>query len=274
MWRLKKDMFDLSILIPAIRTHNWNKLYDSAKAACKNHSFQIVFIGPFDPPEELVDDPNIKYIKEYGSVSRAVQRGMLELDSDLVFLTVDDCVFAEDSIDICLRQYNEECEYQDVLNMRYSEYNTVQNPNYYVAWNHTNLQLNGISKEWQIAPQFIMNKNHFIDLGGFDCRFEYINEPVHDFMFRLQKGDGKIVVSKVHCCIATWYPLCTGDHAPIHHAQIDHDYPIFVGMYSNFTSRYKIDYDNWKDSPEVWTRRFPEKYDSYKELATKQGYEL
>lgn len=269
-------MYDISILVPAIRTIRWKSLYDSIVLACKKYKWELVLVTPFDLPEELREYDNINIVKENGQVSRAVQRGMLELKSDLVFLTVDDCVLMEDSLDISIDDYKQKCGYNDVLCMRYSEGGNIQDEVYYIAHTHPPYRIPGIDSSWKIAPQFIMNKNKYIDMGGFDCQFEYINEPVHDFMFRLQNfGGGSIHISSTYCCVATWYSGETGDHSPIFNAQTYHDWPIFLEMYKKPNSRYIIDYDNWKNTPEIWERRFSQGVpNNYTELVAQEGYKI
>ena len=271
--------YDLSIFIPGFRTPLWKKVYDSAKKACKRYNWEMVFIGPFDPPESLQRKENVLFVKDYGSVTRCAQRGMLETRSDLFFLTVDDCEFAEDSIDLALDKYHSECGIKDVICMLYGEGGNKMDSKYWYAWSHGDLRLPGINREWRIANQCLMNKNYFFELGGLDCvNFEYIDKPIHDFMFRLQKSGGKILFSPIHSCIATWYPEETGDHGPIHRAMINRDIPVFNRMYSDprlYEKRIKIKYDNWKGSPEVWERRFSKGIvDSYEQLCKQEGYDV
>ncbi len=269
-------MYDITILIPAIRQNRWLALYESAKLACKNHKWEMVLVSPFDLPETMKDLENIRVVTEFGNVSRAVQLGMQRTYSPLVFLTVDDCVFREDSIDEAMEDYRTKCRFMDALNVRYSEGGNIMPEEYYRAYTHVPLRMAGIDPSWQLAPQFIINQEYFIALGGFDCQFEYINESVHDFMFRLQKDGGRVEHSTGYCCIATWYPNTTGDHAPIHYAQTGHDWPIFVEMYNKPNNRQTlISYANWKQAPEIWERRFSKGVpNSYAELVEQEGYRL
>ena len=62
-----------------------------------------------------VKEENVLFIKDYGCVTRCAQLGMLEIRSDLFFLTVDDCIFAEDAIDLAMKKYEEECGYTILL---------------------------------------------------------------------------------------------------------------------------------------------------------------
>ena len=271
--------YDLSIFIPGFRTPLWETVYESAKHACKKYSWEMVFIGPWAPPKKLLDEENVLFIKDAGTVTRCAQKGMLSVRSDLFFLTVDDCTFAEDSIDLAMEEYEAKCGYKDVVCMRYGEGGNLMESKYWECATHGDLQRPGIDPTWKIANQCIMNKNYFIQLGGLDCvNFEYIDKPIHDFMFRLQKDGGKIYFSPTHVCIATWYPGEEGDHAPVHHAMISRDTPVFDEMYSRaeiFKNRLKLDYNNWMESPEIWTRRFPNGVpESYEALCKQQGYQV
>tara|TARA_R100000808_G_C2143915_1_gene151695 strand:- start:1097 stop:1918 length:822 start_codon:yes stop_codon:yes gene_type:complete len=271
--------YDLTIFIPGFRTPQWSGVYESAKAACKRYNWEMVFVGPFDLPEELKDKENVLLVRDYGTVTRCAQRGLLETRSDLFFLTVDDCTFAEDSIDLAMDLYKKECGYKDVIAMIYGEGGNLMETKYWEVKTHGDFRLPGVDQSWKIANQCLMNKNYFIELGGLDCtNFEYIDKPIHDFMFRLQKDGGKIYFSPKHVCIASWYPGEEGDHAPIHNAQIHHDTPYFnmlYSMYNLYYDRIKLDYDNWKLSPRVWKRRFSRGVPkSYEELCRQEGYRL
>ena len=270
-------MYDISLLIPAIRTPNWKTLYDSVFLACKKYKWQIIFVSPFDLPEELRDKENIKLIKSLGSVTRCVQIGVPKCDSDLFFLTVDDCTFAEDSLDAALDKFKEKCSFTDAMAMMYGEGGNLMDPKYWSVSSIGNLcHLPGIDNTWKIANQCIMHKEYFIELGGLDCRFEYLDKPIHDFMFRLQRAGGKIEVAPKHCCIASWFETTSGDHAPIHHAQIDHDTPLFNAMYcdpNTYQERIKIDFKNYLEYDKIWKRRFSKGIPtSYHEMCETEGY--
>jgi hypothetical protein len=271
--------YDISIFIPGFRTPLWPKVYESAKKACKKYNWEMVFIGPFEPPEELRNKENVLFVKDYGTVTRCAQKGMLEIRSDLFFLTVDDCTFAEDSIDLAMDVYKEKCGYKDVICMIYGEGGNKMETKYWEVKTWPDFRLPGVDQSWKIANQCIMNKDYFIELGGLDCiNYEYIDKPIHDFMFRLQKDGGEIFFAPKHACIASWYVEETGDHKPIHRAQNDRDIPYFNMVYTQpnmYRNRIKIDYNNWKLSPKVWKRRFTKGVPgSYKELCTQEGYKV
>lgn len=76
---------DLSILIPTIRTYNLVNLYNSIFVACKNYSWELILVGPFDLPQELKSIENVRFIKSYANVSRSTQIGVLHCSADRFF---------------------------------------------------------------------------------------------------------------------------------------------------------------------------------------------
>lgn len=277
--------YDLTILIPAFRTPLWETLYNSISQACKNYKWELLLVSPFDLPAELADKENISLLKDYGNVVRCVQLGVLAAKGELFFLTVDDCIFAKDSIDKAMEKYKEACTPKDAIAMLYSEGGNALPQEYWTVQGPPGrpdiaapLQLPGIDKSWKIANQCLMSKERFIELGGLDVlNFEYLDKPIHDFMFRLQRDGGEIHFSPTHVCIASHLPFLSGDHGPVHHAYND-DIPYFNAIYSvpsAYQNRIKLDFDSWKKSAPIWKRRFPGKRPkSYEELCEQQGYNL
>jgi len=44
-------MIDVSVLMPAIRVPNWERMYKSIEGSCQKYSFELVLVSPFDLPE-------------------------------------------------------------------------------------------------------------------------------------------------------------------------------------------------------------------------------
>jgi len=269
-------MYDVSILIPAIRTHLWEKMYDSIKLSCKNNSFELILVSPFELPLELKQYNNIKLIKDYGCPTRAAQVGSIHCEGKLLYHCVDDAVFFPNAIDEAIQFYYNNCAYKDAVNMRYREgcdyAGDEMSPEYWRAHTHGDLRLRGIEPHWKISLHHLINLEYFREIGGWDCQFEYLNHALHDIMFRIQADGGKVFDSPTEVTNCDWMPEKTGDHGPIHDAQLLHDAPLFHNMYNQqfaARNRIKIDIDNWKKAAKIWTRRFgnnpPNSYESLME---------
>lgn len=255
---------DLSIFMPAIRTKNWQKIYESILVSCKKYSFELVMVGPFGIPEELKKYENIKHFQDFGSPSRCAQLAAIMSKGRLLYHCVDDAIFLEDSIDQAIDFYYKNCFKRDVVNMRFTE-----GPNYlgqslpveyWQAHYHDSLKLlAGIPHGYKISLHHLLDSEYFRRVGGYDCTFEYQNFNLHDLMFRIQSDGGRIYDSTVEICKCDHGQA---DHKPIEEAYYECDYPLFTKIYSSpdqniLNSRIKIDINNWLvQQPPIWKRRF------------------
>ena len=108
---------------------------------------------------------------------------------------------------------------------------------------------------------FFMRLETFRETGGLDCEWEYSNHAIHDLMFRLQSLGGNIYNLEKVAFLCSHLPNRTGDHGPVHDAQIGPDSSKFSCIYNdpfknNLETRLKIPYNNWEKCPDVWARRF------------------
>lgn len=56
--------YDLSICLPAHRTHLWERLYDTAaEAVGDDYTWEMVLVGPNEPPESLSQKSNFKFLR-------------------------------------------------------------------------------------------------------------------------------------------------------------------------------------------------------------------
>lgn len=256
--------YDISVLMPAIRTHKWFKMYNSLLNSCKKYTFELVLVSPFDLPEEMKNLTNVKLIKDYGCPTRAAQIGIYHCEGDMLYHCVDDALFFNNAIDMAFDFYkSEKCTHKDVVNMRYRESPNYTGPQlpleFWNAYYHEELRLPGIKENWKISLHHFMSLNYFKSIGGWDCQFEYLNHPLHDLMFRVQSDGGVIYNSPMDVTTCDHYPGKSVDHGPIHDAQIYHDLPIFQKIYNEpnaVSKRIVLPLDNWKQCPDIWERRF------------------
>lgn len=256
--------YDLSICLPAIRPSYWKRLYDSTRLACAKHSFEIVFISPYDLPEELEGEDNIKHIKSYATSVRCAQEGSTHCEGRLIAIPADDGYFFPKSFDKAIRVYDKKLDRKDVMVLRYREgkdFNSKEFPmEYWYCRAHPALKGLNIPDHYKHAMQPMMSIEYFKDIGGYDCRFEHLAYAGHDLSCRIQRDGGELVLSPKEVMNADWFQGRTKDHGPIADSHEQVDAPLFKSIQTSqdFSSRKKIDFDNWKQAPEVWSRRWPE----------------
>lgn len=258
-------MYDISIIMPAIRTHKWDDMYDSILKSCKQHTFELILCGPFPLTEKLNKLSNVKWIQDYGSPSRCTNIALLEAKSKLCAHLVDDALFTENSLDDAIEQYDAFCTYKDVINLRYTEDHGHRGNfhlfgiEYFTAGTHPIYHLPGIPRNLFIAPHHIINTDYLKSLGGYDCiNYEYQNHNLSDLMFRIQYDGGKIYHS--HNIVSNCDWIIGGEHQPVGDAFDLNDTPRFREMFSTVDAiqqRFgKVNLDDWKNSPKIWKRRF------------------
>src|SRR3990167_5546353 len=185
-------MFDISIFCPAIRTPNWDAMYDSICLSCKKYSFELILCGPFPLTDYLKTKDNVKMIHDLGSPSRCAQLCLFEINGKLCFHVVDDAIFLENAIDEAINYYESLAikNKHNIINMKYREGKNYSGnsmrENYWMAWGHDSLRLPGIPQNYKISLHHLMDSSYFKELGGYDCSFVYQNFNLHDLMFRAQ----------------------------------------------------------------------------------------
>ena len=256
-------MYDISIFMPAIRVPRWDSMFASIQKSCKRHSFELVMCGPFELTENLKKHDNVRMIIDNGSPSRCAQRAAIESTGKLLAHVVDDALFLEDSLDEAIDLYNHTCTTKDVVNLRYTEGANYQGgpmpPNYWFIKAHPPLLKPGVSSEYKMSCHHLIDREYFRELGGYDCTYEYQNYNRHDLMYRVQYNGGEVYDSPTQVTACDLFPLRSGDHNVIMDAQQLHDEPLYQEMYSDpdiLKKRLCIPLDNWKNSEEVWQRRF------------------
>ena len=262
-------MIDLSICLPAIRPSYWGRLYNSFISACAQYTFEVVFVSPYDLPDSLKDKDNVKHLKSYATSVRAAMEGSLLCDGRIIAVPADDGYAFPGSLDKSI-ELLDQCSDKDAIILRYREgadmkgeskpleYWTVQgNAGFFQA-----VKVD-IPLDFKFFMQPLMLTEYFRELGGWDCRFEHLAFAAHDLSYRIQRDGGVLHLSplEVMNCDWTGWDNSTGtkDHAPVYESHSAHDQPLFIEIYQpdSGINRTKIDFDNWKDCPDVWARRWP-----------------
>jgi len=247
--------YNLSIVLPGIRTQNWGALYRSAaESVGSQFTWEMIIVGPNPPPVPNTPD-NFKFIKDFGAPARAAQRGVGIAQGEYMTWASDDGVFLPNALAECLHLIipKDRC---DAITIRYREGGNFPPNQYWDAHHHADLRLPGVPDHYQIAPVAMYKTEYFKELGGWDCRFEHLNMCCHDLAFRVQNDGGYFYLSPTEVMSCTW-DVNTVEYQPIRRAYEENDAPLFKEMYSQDQSeRLIIPFDNWKDSPEVWEKRF------------------
>ncbi len=271
---------DISIIIPSIRPQNLLKVYDSLVGACTRHTFELIVASPYYLPGELLKKGNVKYIHTYANPTICFQMSALLASSTYIYNLTDDGLVEPNAIDTAL-EFMDYMPNKDMYNARYdegilnkdtleveinkgSEYldkelQKRKHETYWLAHTHGDLRLAGINPNWKICPHFIMKLDYFMELGGLDCHYEYINHPLHDLAFRVQHYGGNIHLSKEIAFQCSHLPPGNEEHRPIEEAQLGPDATRFNSIYSYPDALRGIcylNYDMWKDKDDIWTRRF------------------
>jgi len=266
--------YKLSVLVPGIRSHLWRDLYDSIKISF-SESWEMVIIGPFEPSEDLMNEGNVKYIKDFGSPIRCQQIGLVQSEGEWITWAADDGQFFQSSLDIAFKHLEEKKDtatplYKNLVMGKYYEGYTgevdqtqgalrhMSEDFYYILNNHDGNQFANMPEKCYMLNVGIVSKQLLEEVGGWDCQFEVCPLSYNDLAIRIKKYGVNFIIQNEMMYHCTHMPVRSGDHGPIHDAQTTHDAPLFASIYSDPAQkdRIHIKLDNWKNSMDYWTRRF------------------
>jgi len=257
---------EISIILPAIRRENWDSMYDSILMSTSK-SFELIICGPYPLTDKLQKLQNVKYVKDFGSPTRASAIASLLAEGKLITWITDDAVLMPDALNLAVDTlYSMGDSHKNVVITKYLEgkpgTQKLHQPDYYY-------KINGregfrpctyspyISDEWWIFNTALMHRSFFEELGGLDCSFEHAAMADTDFAIRAQALGANVKVTQI-----LMYDCDHGqaDHKPIEIAQIGFDEPLIQSKYRDpdweEKLKAKININNWKNFPSVWTRRF------------------
>lgn len=254
----------ISIILPAIRKDNWDALYNSISLACKKHSFEVIFCGPLSLTEKLQSLPNVKYVKDLGSPTRASNIACLMAEGELLTWIADDGVMIEDSLDKnieLLRSMGSDVK--NVVVVKYyegsdrSKKNLQQDSYFYLG--NTCLRSRYVNPLWLMYNNPIMYRAFYDKIGGLDCSFQSCPMAHIDFGIKCQFFGANTKLSEFYYLDVGHMENTTGDHKPIHISQKNFDEPLLFERYNapNWPDAVKIfKNDSWKEFPSIWTLRF------------------
>ena len=254
----------ISLIIPAIRPSMYQGVYDSF-LKCFHGTFEIIFVCPHKSiPMSIAKRGEVRFIEDYGCPSRALQIGAINAKADWLSFATDDCIFDPLTMDIAWDTLlnKHDWHYKTVIVCKYTESDNwskwMLTPWYYHAWFHGDFRHPNIPLHFKLYMNGLMSKQLFMEIGGFDCKYESMAYCYNDFSMRAQFAGAKFIIEKDRLDHCSWQDGASSDHGPVARACIEHDAPLFRGVYwaKRFVPKIKIDINNWQRSPSKWPRRF------------------
>ena len=255
----------LSIFLSGIRTENWLPLYESIPNATTltNKEYELIFVGPYGLPPELQDKENVRFIEDWGCPSRCTQLGLLHSRGEYVVWVADDGLFnpilaIDKAFDIIPKHE------KGLVMFRYSEgalgkkqKKNLHSKKFWTLGHHGPLaRCPFVPHHYHLIMTALVRRDYLVAVGGWDCGFEQIGMGCPDLAIRLQNDGAEVVWGEVFMSLTH----CPGtkEHAPILDAHMQNDQPYFERLYHDPANakRARIDFDNWKQTEEVWSRRF------------------
>lgn len=242
----------LSIITPSFRQDKIDGVYNSINV---DFDWEFIVVSPHQITPYLATKNNVKWNQDFGSPVRASCIGSSMATGEIITHGADDCLWNSEVLKKCVAKMDESEEEKAVVVAKYYEGSKVlQNDDYYKIVNaYVNTPF--IDKHWVIFNTMFMRRSYFQLLGGWSCEFEVSCIAHCDLSIRAQMDLCSVYFVKEalleceHGC---------PNHKPIEDAQNNHDTPLLKEIYNSVdcVNRIRIRSDNWKTSPEKWTRRF------------------
>jgi len=219
----------------------------------------MIFVGPYDLPIELAGFDNIIYIKDFGTPIRCQQMGLLASSGKWITWAADDGFFLDGALDVGFDLISND---EDVVMGKYYEGESneiaMSDSQYYLLNYHPPTRSSFIPAEFYTLNVGLVPSMLLKDVGGWDCQFEVCPMSYADLAFRLQNQGIIFTIQDEVMFRCSHMPGTSGDHGPIHYAQILHDEPLYQSIYGtpDCKDRNKIDINNHLRVPSVWARRF------------------
>ena len=250
--------YDLSICLAAIRKDNWNKLYESILTSIGPYTFELIFCGPHaELPDELKGISDIKCIVDFGAPTRAQQIACIAAKGEYMYYAADDGVFMPGKLKKCLDILKAEQSSKKVLVTHYDEGGKNGLASYSCNF-HEPVRSPYYPDSYLVFNSVFFQTDYFKEIGGLDCRFEVCPLAFVDLGVRCHRDGIKVLLLEEVVLSCTHMPDTSGDHAPVHYAQLGHDAPLYKQIYlnPNCVGRIYIDLENWVNAPDRWLRRF------------------
>jgi hypothetical protein len=273
-------MYKLSVIMPAIRSEKWKGMYDSISESFSG-DWELIIITEVPLPAELKDKKNIQVVPSARSPMQKQQQGLSYTRGEFVTVVSDDSLWLPgtlnktfefidsikdfDYLTFIILKYLEGKEFEfpkwyldqvpDDMKFR-TNWDFMKSDKYYWSDTHKSSEMPGIPIHSPILSCAMFKRKLLLEVGGWDAQFQSQAMGNVDLSARLMYYGCDYYIQDLIVSTCGYMKQDTGDHGPIHYAQIEDDEPLLYGMYSRPRhDRIKIPLDNWKNTPEVWKRK-------------------
>ena len=269
----------LSIICPAIRTDRWEMMYKSIEESFFG-SWELVLITEKELPESLKSKDNIKVIFSERAPMQKQQQGLLETSGEYITVMSDDSIWHKGTLDKTFELIKTITDYKMIIVLKYLEgiefefpqwyldqvpddmkfktnYDFMKADKYYWSDTHDSSKFKWEKRRCPILSCAIYTRQLLLEVGGWDARFQSQAVGNTDLAIRLIKYGCPYIIQDLIVSSCGYMEQATGDHGPLHYAQLEDDEPLLRSMYDvpDFRRRIKIDIDNWKNTDLVWKRK-------------------
>lgn len=270
----------LSIICPAIRDSKWPGVYKSIEESFSG-DFELILVTERPLPEELKDKKNIKVIFSERAPMQKQQQGLEHVEGEYVTVMSDDSLWLPGALD---RTFKETVpllkNYKELIVLKYLEgkefefpswylkqvndkmkfktnYDFMRSDMYYFSDSHDSSNMFGIPYHSPILSCAIYTRKLLWEVGGWDSQYQSQAMGNVDFSARLMKYGCTYIIQDFIVSTCGYMEDATGDHGPIHFAQLDDDLPLLKKKYllPDNNLQIVIPMDNWKNSEPVWKRK-------------------
>ena len=253
---------------------------------CIEESFsgewELILVTECELPAELKEKTNIKVIFSERAPMQKQQQGLVHATGEFVTVISDDSVFLPSTLDqtfnyiasrpnfdyktIVVLKYLEGIEHefpewylkQVPEDMRFkTNWDFMRADKYYWSDSHESSAMIGIPWHSPILSCAIISRQVLFEVGGWDAVFQSQAMGNIDLSARLMKYGCTYHIQDLIVSTCGYMKQDTGDHGPIHYAQLEEDEPLLKKMYGNdfCKDRIIIDLNNWEASEPIWKRK-------------------
>ena len=273
--------YELSVIMPAIRTERWKDVYNSIKASFSG-TWELVIITERKIPSEIRNEPNLKVIFSERSPMAKQQESLKRTEGEYITVMSDDSLWLPGALDRTFKETIPKLEdYKSLIVLKYLEgkefefpqwyidqvaddmkfktnYDFMRADKYYWTDTHGSSQMKGIPFHSPILSCAIYNRKLLFEVGGWDAIFGSQAIGNVDLAARLMYHGCKYIIQDFVSSTCGYMEQATSDHGAIHYCQILEDQPLIEQMYNRERQdRIIIDIDNWQNSDPIWKWKNP-----------------